>query len=83
MNGLHLHRVLLSPFIKSDEMTDRKDGDEKGEYVNIQTNTDSIVNPGTIFKKKLLITKQKSRDYYRGPMSLSKWANGLPRNEFL
>ena len=31
-------------------MTDRKDGDEKGEYVNIQTNTDSIVNPGTIFK---------------------------------
>ena len=32
-------------------MPDEKDGDRKGAYVNIQTNTDSKVNLETVFEK--------------------------------
>ena len=32
-------------------MLDEKDGDRKGAYVNIQTNTDSKVNLETVFEK--------------------------------
>ena len=34
-------------------MSDGKDGSGKGMYVNIQTNTDSIANPNTMFEKMI------------------------------
>ena len=34
-------------------MADGKDGDGKGAYVNIQTITDSIANPDTMFEKMI------------------------------
>ena len=34
-------------------MADGKDGDRKGAYVNIQTNTDFIGNPETMFEKMM------------------------------
>ena len=34
-------------------MADGKDGDGKVSYVNIQTNTDSIANPDTMFEKMI------------------------------
>ena len=48
-------------------MADGKDGDGKGTYVNIQTNTDSIANADSIFEK-MIINQKKSRDCYRGPI---------------
>ena len=35
-------------------MMDGRDGDGKGAYVNIQTNTDSIANPDNIFEKMVI-----------------------------
>ena len=34
-------------------MPDGKDGDGKWAYVNIQTNTDSIANPDTLFEEMI------------------------------
>ena len=45
-------------------MVDGKDGDGKRAYVNMQTNTDSIANPDTMFEK-MINNQNKSLDIVR------------------
>ena len=45
-------------------MMDGKDGDGKRAYVNMQTNTDSIANPDTMFEK-MINNQNKSLEIVR------------------
>ena len=58
-------------------MMDGKDGDGKRAYVNMQTNTDSIANPDTMFEK-MINNQNKSLEIVReDPSSPIKRQNTL------
>ena len=52
-------------------MVDGKDGDGKRAYVNMQTNTDSIANPDTMFEK-MINNQNKSLEIVREDPSSPK-----------